>query len=163
MQGSTPCQDHLREHHQVITTFHKERQMKILTAAVLLVLIVSTTAFAQRPLGDLRANPYHRNSLSNPYGAGSPYKTNGLLNPYSKNGSPYSNRSWRNPYATNAPQIYDSYGRYRGRLSTNRYAPDSTSNRYSRYGSRYSPDSINNRYGLGSPYSTRPLYVYPSR
>lgn len=45
-------------------------------------------------------------------------------------------------------------GRYLGRLSANRYAADSVSNRYGRFGSRYSPDSINNRYGrYGSPYS----------
>jgi len=43
---------------------------------------------------------------------------------------------------------------YRGSLSINPYAPDSTSNPYSRYGSPYSIDSINDPYGeYGSPYS----------
>lgn len=43
---------------------------------------------------------------------------------------------------------------YLGRLSSNPYATDSTSNPYGRYGSPYSPDSINNPYGrYGSPYS----------
>ncbi len=43
---------------------------------------------------------------------------------------------------------------YLGRLSSNPYAADSTSNPYGRYGSPYSPDSINNPYGrYGSPYS----------
>ena len=37
-----------------------------------------------------------------------------------------------------------------GRLSANRYDPDSISNPYGRYGSRYSPDSINNPHGAGS-------------
>ena len=41
-----------------------------------------------------------------------------------------------------------------GRFSTDPYLPDSTSNRFGRFGSRYSPDSINNRYGrYGSRYS----------
>jgi hypothetical protein len=40
------------------------------------------------------------------------------------------------------------------KLSSNRYAPNSTSNPYSRCGSPYSSDSINNPYGkYGSPYS----------
>ena len=118
---------------------------------------------SRQPLADLRANRYDPNSLSNKFGAGSPYKTDGLLNPYSQNGSRYSNDSWRNPYATNAPQIYGSDGTYLGRLSTNRFDPDSTSNRFGAYGSRYSPTSINNPYGAGSPYSTRRIYVYPSK
>jgi hypothetical protein len=39
------------------------------------------------------------------------------------------------PYATDAPKLYDAEGNYRGRLSTNPYHPDSTSNPYGRYGS----------------------------
>ena len=35
---------------------------------------------------------------------------------------------------------------YRGRLSANEYLPDSTSNRYGRYGSPYSADSATNPY-----------------
>ena len=76
--------------------------------------------------------------------------------------NPYSNRSSTNPYATNTPRIVDDEGNYYGRLSTNRYAPDSTGNPYGQYGSRYSPDSINNPYGAGNPYSSTPLYVVPS-
>lgn len=49
-------------------------------------------------------------------------------------------------------QKYQPPGTYRGQLSNNPYAPDSTSNPYGRYGSRYSRDSINNPYGYGSPY-----------
>lgn len=107
--------------------------------------------------------PYDYNCLNNPYGAGSPYKSDGLMNPYSQYGSPYSNNSWTNPYATNAPQLYDQSGNYRGRLSTNPYDPDSTSNPYGRYGSPYSPDSINNPYGAGNPYSNNKIYVVPGR
>lgn len=115
------------------------------------------------PLGSVNANRFDPNSLANPYGAGSPYKADGLMNPYSQYGSPYSNKSWQNPYATDAPKLYDSQGNFRGKLSTNPYDPDSTSNPYGKYGSPYSPDSINNPYGAGSPYSTKPIYVVPSK
>ena len=64
----------------------------------------------------------------------------------------YSNQSATNPYATDAPRLYDSQGNYRGKLSANKYDPDSVSNPYGRYGSKYSPDSINNPYGAGSRY-----------
>ena len=50
-----------------------------------------------------------------------------------------------------------------GVSSANPYDPDSTSNPYGRYGSKYSPDSINNPYGAGNPYSTKPIYVVPSK
>lgn len=52
----------------------------------------------------------------------------------------------------NVPGLYEQQLKYRGRLSSNPYHPDSTSNPYGRYGSPYSPDSINNPYGLGSKY-----------
>ena len=67
-------------------------------------------------------------------------------------GAPYSNQSATNPFATDAPQLYDQEGNYRGRLSTNQYDPDSTSNPYGRYGSPLSPDSINNPFGAGNLY-----------
>ncbi len=63
-------------------------------------------------------------------------------------------------YEMNPPRLY-SGGRYLGELSSNRYAPDSVSNPYGRYGSRYSPDSINNKYGPFGRYSAKPIYVYP--
>jgi hypothetical protein len=85
------------------------------------------------------------------------------MNPYSRYGNPYSNQSWTNPYATDAPRLDDAQGNFRGRLSTNPYAPDSTSNPYGRYGSHLSPDSIKNPYGAGNPYMQQPLYVVPSR
>ena len=49
--------------------------------------------------------------------------------------------------------MYDSQGNYRGKLSSNPYDADSTSNPYGRYGSPYSSESINNPYGAGSPYA----------
>ena len=63
-------------------------------------------------------------------------------------------------WSTNPPRLY-SGNAYLGELSQNRYAPDSVSNPYGRYGSRYSPDSINNKYGPFGRYSAQPIYVYP--
>ncbi len=123
------------------------------------LVVIFTVGF---PAVALAACPYDLNCLNNPYGAGSPYKSDGLNNPYSQYGSPYSNKSHTNPYATDAPKLYDSDGKYRGRLSNNPYDPDSTSNPYGRYGSKYSSDSINNPYGAGNPYSNKPIYVVPS-
>lgn len=50
--------------------------------------------------------------------------------------------------------VSSAHAEYLGRLSSNPYLSDSTSNPYGRYGSPYSPDSINNPYGrYGSEYS----------
>jgi len=111
------------------------------------VLLVAVPCYGQ--LADLSADRYHPDSLSNPYGAGSRFKVDGLMNPYSQYGSRYSNDSWTNPYATNPPKIY-SDGRYLGRLSVNRYAPNSTA----------SPYGLSTR---SFRYSTQPIYVYPAR
>lgn len=43
-------------------------------------------------------------------------------------------------------------GNYRGKLSANPYDPDSTGNRYGRYGSPFSGDSLNNPFGAGNPF-----------
>src|SRR4030067_2873130 len=102
----------------------KERHMNFKQLIIATFLAVGTPAIA------FAACTYDPNCLNNPYGAGSPYKSDGLNNPHSQYGSPYSNKSWNNPYATDAPKLYDSQGNYRGRLSTNPYDPDSTSNPY---------------------------------
>jgi hypothetical protein len=120
---------------------------------VIAVLTVSSAALAQRYIGTLNSNPYDRNSVSDPYGAGSRYNRNGVNNPYGRYGSPYGRESSRNPYAKEAPKLYDRDGNYRGRLSTNPYDPESVSNPYGRYGSPYSRFSPNNPYGAGSPYA----------
>lgn len=73
---------------------------------------------------------------------------------YERFGSSY------NRYSTSPPRLY-SGNRYLGELSADRYAPNSVSNPYGRYGSRYSPDSINNPYGPYGRYATQPIYVYP--
>ena len=73
--------------------------------------------------------------------------------------NPYAPNSWTNRYSTNPPAIVDRQGEYYGRLSTNPYLPDSTSNPYGRYGSPYSPDSLNNPYGAGNPYQGKDLYL----
>jgi hypothetical protein len=121
----------------------------------------ASNSFGSNYTSGFTGNHYDPNSLANPYGAGSRYKADGLMNPYSKYGSRYSNNSWTNPHATNAPKLYDAKGKYLGRLSANKYDPESISNPYGRYGNKYSPDSINNPYGAGNPYNTSPVYVAP--
>ena len=58
-------------------------------------------------LGNLSANRFDPNSVSNPYGQyGSRYSPTSINNPYSACGSAYSPQGVRNPYATQAPVIY---------------------------------------------------------
>ncbi|MBK6899547.1 MAG: hypothetical protein IPH09_09855 [bacterium] len=118
-------------------------------------------------LGNLSANQNDPNSVSNPYGAyGSTVAPNGINNPYSNSGSLYSPQSVANPNATNPPIIVGQDGQYLGRLSTNKYGPESVSNPYGVYGSQYSPTSVNNPYSkYGSEYSplsaTNPFATKP--
>jgi hypothetical protein len=108
-------------------------------------------------LGRLSANPYAVDSTANPYSqAGSPYAATLVNNRFGPYGSPFSSTSARNPYAIDAPDIIAEDGTYLGKLSDNRYDPDSVSNPYGRYGSPYSSTSINNPYSTyGSPYSSQ--------
>jgi len=91
-----------------------------------------------------------------------------LYEPYSQRGgyrrfdALYRLQALASRYETTPPRLY-SGGRFIGELSEDRYAPDSVSNPYDRFGSRYSPDSVNNPYGPNGKYSARPIYVYPSR
>lgn len=74
--------------------------------------------------------------------------------------------------ASNAeePKIYSPDGTYLGKLSNNKYDPESVSNPYGKYGSKYSPNSINNPYGVygskysnkspNNPYATNPPLIY---
>lgn len=79
---------------------------------------------------------------------------------YRRYDAPYRYQSFQSRYSTSPPRLY-SGGRYLGELSENRYAPDSVSNPYGRFGSRYSPDSISNPYSRYGRYSTQPIYVHP--
>ena len=103
-------------------------------------------------LGRLSANKYAADSTSNQYGVhGSPYSRRSINNPYTTFG-----RAVRNPYARgqSSPALRGEDGTYLGRLNSNRYDPESTSNPYGVYGSPYSSKSINNPYGrYGSRYS----------
>jgi hypothetical protein len=121
---------------------------------ILLVILLSLIPLSAQAayLGELSANPYNSDSTANPYGAGSPFKPDDINNQLSPYGRPFSNQLATNPFATDAPRLYDQQGHYRGKLSTNPYDADSTSNPYGRYGSPFSQDSINNPYGAGSPY-----------
>ena len=84
-------------------------------------LLFSTVAYAGPPilvdpqsgkyLGNLNANPYDQNSVSNPFGEfGSPYSQDSINNPFGVYGSPYSNKSINNLYATEAPIVVDPDG-----------------------------------------------------
>ena len=150
-------------HTPFIMFANKDAAMKTIFTILLLILLSSTaTAQFGQPLGAFRSNPYDQGSIANPFGAGSPYRADGLMSPYGRFGSPASNQSWRNPYATQAPRLFEG-GQYRGRLSTNRFEHDSTSNPFGRYGSPFSSESINNPFSAGSPFNTKPIYVWPGR
>lgn len=120
-------------------------------------------------LGRLSVNPYLPDSTSNPFGRfGSPY-SNSIRNPYGRYGSRFSPNGVTNPYAIETPRIYAQDGTYLGKLSANRYDPDSVSNPFGRFGSPFSPDSMNNPFGrFGSefspyspfnPYATQPPVI----
>src|SRR5688500_10425415 len=87
----------------------------------LLAVLISGTVQADPPqlrdrqtgkyLGNLSANPYDPNSVSNPYGRyGSEYSQDSINNPHGQYGSRYSNDSANNPYATDAPTIHGNDG-----------------------------------------------------
>lgn len=140
-----------------VTTTQRRRNKRILlTLGVLVATASFNPAHAQgADLGQLSSNPYAPDATANPYSsAGSPHSATSVRNPYGQYGSPYSNQSATNPNATDAPELYDEQGHYRGKLSTNPYDPESVSNPYGGYGSEYSADSINNPYGAGSEYRT---------
>lgn len=80
---------------------------------LLLALLLLSTSLSAQPkyLGQLSADPYGKDSTSNPYGKyGSKYSPDSINNPYGKYGSKYSNQSANNPYATNAPRIVRENG-----------------------------------------------------
>lgn len=109
----------------------------------LILLIGFSPLFAERYRGQLSANPYKQNSISNPYGQyGNPYSSNSLNNPYGA-GNPYNNKPVK---------LYDGNGNYRGKITNNPYDSDSIDNPYGKYGNPYSSDSIRNPYGAGNPY-----------
>ena len=110
--------------------------MKLLLASLL--VLTPFTVHAEY-LGNLSANEFDQNSIANPFGAGNPFSSNSVTNEFVRFGNPFSNQSATNPYATEAPQLYDQQGAYRGTLSTNQYDPDSVSN-------PYSPDSLHNQF-----------------
>jgi len=84
----------------------------------IIFLVFSAVAYAAPPvlidpqtgkfLGNLNANPYDQNSVSNPYGQyGSPYSQDSINNTFGEYGSPNSDKSIHNPYATNPPVVID--------------------------------------------------------
>jgi len=80
----------------------------LFSAVALMFLLSSAVANSAPPilvdpqigkyLGNLSANPYDQNSVSNPYGQyGSPYSQDSINNPVGEYGSPYSDKSINNP------------------------------------------------------------------
>ena len=66
---------------------------------------------------------------------------------------------WVEEAHADAPRIYSQDGVYLGKLSSNRYDPESVNNPYGQYGNKYSPESINNQYGqYGSRYSNESIH-----
>jgi len=92
----------------------------LLFSAVVLTFLLSSAVGNTAPpvlidpqtgkyLGNLSANPYDPDSVSNPTGQyGSPYSQDSINNPVGEYGSPYSDKSINNPYATNPPIIIDT-------------------------------------------------------
>jgi len=96
----------------------KEITMQAVVIAVLLALVyIAFTRPAHAApeiydsvtgqyLGNLSANEYDANSVSNKFGRyGSEYSLDSIKNPYSQWGSPYSNTSVNNKFATQPPII----------------------------------------------------------
>ncbi len=82
----------------------------LFSAVALMFLLSSAVANSAPPIlvdpqtgkyfGNLSANPYDQNSVSNPYGQyGSPYSQDSINNPVGEYGSPYSDKSINNPIA----------------------------------------------------------------
>jgi hypothetical protein len=92
------------------TKLYKSRMINLYLTVALVISIMFNIAPAEAVglyardgtyLGEMNANPYDANSISNPYGKyGSPYSPTSIKNPYSKYGSPYSTESVNNPYIT---------------------------------------------------------------
>ena len=113
------------------------KKAKLTFAICLVVFCYAGSASAGGYLGQLSSNPYAKNSTSG-------VSTNNYR----------INQSMKNKYTSGGPKLYNNDGEFRGNLNANRYAPDSVSNPYGRYGSKYSSDSINNPYGAGSKYKS---------
>jgi hypothetical protein len=117
-----------------------------------LMLLTTPQTSVAEDLGALSANPFDSDSMANPFGKGSPFALTGVNHPFSSYGSPFSNTSASILFATDAPKLYDQQGNYRGKLSTNPFEADSTSNPVGRYGAPFSQDSVKNPFGAGSPF-----------
>ncbi|MGI6295071.1 MAG: hypothetical protein ACOX3G_03205 [Armatimonadota bacterium] len=106
-------------------------------------------------LGRFSENKYDSDSISNKYGRyGNPYG-NTVTNPYSPYGNRFSSTSISNRYTTDAPKIYAEDGTYLGKLSANKYDPESISNPYGPYGSKYGNNLMNPYSTYGSKYSSQ--------
>jgi hypothetical protein len=103
----------------------------------------------------LSENKYDPDSISNKYGQYGSRYGNTVTNPYSAFGNRYSATSATNRYAFDTPKIYAADGTYLGKLSTNKYDPESISNPYGLYGSKHGNNLMNPYSDYGSKYSSQ--------
>lgn len=106
-------------------------------------------------LGRFSENKYDPDSISNKYGQYGSRYGNTVTNPYSAFGNRYSATSVTNRYAFDTPKIYAADGTYLGKLSTNKYDPESISNPYGLYGNKYGNNLMNPYSAYGSKYSSQ--------
>ncbi len=116
---------------------------------------LSDTSTSSVYLGRLSENKYDSESISNKYGQYGSRYGNTVTNPYSPYGNRYSSTSITNQYTTDAPKIYAEDGTYLGKLSANKYDPESISNPYGPYGSKYGNNLMNPHSAYGSKYSSQ--------
>jgi hypothetical protein len=122
--------------------------MKLLLASLLVLIPITVHA---EYLGNLSANEFDQNSITDPFGAENPDDPNSITNEFELGpyGNPYSPSSATNFEAINAPRLYDQEGNDRGRLSVKPYDREWVSNPYGWYGNPYRADSPTNPYGRG--------------
>lgn len=118
---------------------------------LLLSLLFFPLAAHAEYLGNLSANEFDQNSITDPFGAENPDDPNSITNEFELGpyGNPYSPSSATNFEAINAPRLYDQEGNDRGRLSVKPYDREWVSNSYGWYGNPYRADSPTNPYGRG--------------
>jgi len=130
---------------------------KHLLFCLIFLFSLNCAAYAQdKPkgkfIGNFNTNKFDSDSINNPFGRyGSKFSSDSIKNPFGEYGSKFSDKSVNNPYTNNAPKIYDQNGNYAGKLSKNKYDPDSIFNSSSPYYIKRM-----NKYGNYSIYSEDP-------
>ena len=105
--------------------------MNLLLASLFFLIPLAANA---ENLGNLSANDFDPNSITDPFGAEYPDDPNSIANDYELGpyGNPYSPPSATNFEAINAPRLYDQERNDRGRLSVKPYDREWASNPHGR-------------------------------